>query len=107
MLELRPVHLVVIDDVCRFPLHVWRQVARNIGFGIGDVRDGKEVFRENGELKGLWAPARDVCVWWIDASNADWSRDLEALIPPKIDRLWLFLVDVRGARPGSESGYSV
>lgn len=107
-------NVVVVDDSCRFALHVWRYLSRSLGFGIGDVgpsgkleRQGSEPetwFSENGSL-----PTDDggVNLWWVRAGN-NWRQDIGAInsqLEPS-DPL-LFMVDIHGERDSDYKGEEV
>lgn len=96
--------VVVIDDVCRFALYVWRYLSRCVGFGTGDIpNDGGQTFFfwRDGKPTSLDTPAGDARVWWVNsrgrAEGGSWEEQLEAVL----ERLGehnrrCFLVDVRG-----------
>lgn len=99
-----PLHVVVVDDVARFALYVWRYLSRCVGFGTGDVpNDGGErcPFWPDNEPKALEVPGYTASVWWINASGTiggkGWKEQLEAVLDAMgraSNRC--FLIDVRG-----------
>lgn len=100
--------IVVIDDICRFPLHLWRHLSKNLAFGVGNIQDGQSVFGGGESPRGLATPAGDARIWWVDAGSNSWKKDLRTL-QGHVSRPWLFLLDVRGAIPvaGASRPYNV
>jgi hypothetical protein len=111
-LSRKPLEVVVIDDVCRFALYVWRYLSRCIGFGTGLIpNDGGETspFWRGGAPHPLTTPGHDARVWWVNANGwvegKDWSEQLKTVlntIGKSPNRC--FLVDVRGPYGSSEAG---
>lgn len=102
--------LVVVDDVCRFPLHVWRHLAGSFAFGIGDLgaKEGEEIFEDKGQPSGLPTPSGRARVWWVNAGGSTWTARLETILG-KTSRPRRFLLDVRGPSPKAKrkSGYEL
>jgi hypothetical protein len=99
-------NVVVIDDRCRFPLHVWRYISRSLGFGIGDVNPLGVVLKRQGLSSEVWISENEplttedgeVKLWWVRAGD-HWQRDIGVITSQfqPGERL-LFLVDIHGER---------
>lgn len=101
-----PLQVVIIDDRRRFALHVWRYLARSVGFGIGDVPSGHPDLAD-GLYWALETPARDAVVWWINvwrpeckAEAQPWFKHLKEALETAGDQV-VFLIDVRGMTAGA------
>ena len=96
MSESNHYHVVVVDDVVRFALHVWRYLSRNLGFGIGGIEAQEgQYFREDGLPAALWTADRTGAVWWVSADSG-WRSGLEAIRGQMSEaRPTLFLLDVK------------
>lgn len=115
------VEIIVIDDVQRFPFHLWHYLARSTGFGIGDIsaraepsrsrRDSPTTwhrFWNESKPQGLETPAGDARVWWVDASRRKWKKSLRKVLkklPVVCEKR--FVIDFRGPDPSSGGSYSV
>ncbi len=115
------VHIVVVDDVCRFALHLWSYLSGVPGFGIGSVPtaddhgkffwadprppgNGPEV-AHRGEPRSLDSPDGRWSVWWVEARDGIWKPQLKKIFEklPSFEGA-RFLIDVRGpVQPGSGS----
>ena len=113
--RMKAVHVLVVDDVSRFAMHLWRYLAGTPGFGIGNmpkVGGGSfwktlpgacsDVGRSAGPFY-LETPDGRFVVWWVEARPKVWEVQLEEVFVafgPEVDAEdWLALVDVRGAGP--------
>jgi hypothetical protein len=99
--------IVVIDDSCRFPLHVWRYVSRSLGFGIGEVeREGMRRLAGSpaeiwiSEDKPLTTSDGIVSLWWVDAGDS-WEERIGMIAGQFRESRLMFLVDVHGKRNSS------
>lgn len=102
--------IVVIDDIRRFALYVWRYLSRCVGFGTGGIGYDEKApcpFWKDGP-RPLATPAHDAEVWWIQSAgrgeNAEitWKDQLDAVLARiQTARRRYFLVDVRW--PGGEA----
>jgi hypothetical protein len=102
--------IVVIDDSCRFPLHVWRYMSRSLGVGIGEVeREGirhpKDLQAETwiSQGKPLFTSDGNVGIWWVSADD-HWSDGVRRIAAQSRESRLMFLVDVHGKR---KSKYNV
>jgi SIR2-like domain len=102
--------VVVIDDSCRFSLHVWRYLSRSLGFGVGEIgRGGIPQYKGWGTKpwleKGVAYPSEDgrFKLWWVSA-DGEWKKEVDRIMASSSDGRWLFLVDVHG---DSSSEYDV
>lgn len=118
---MRPLHILVVDDVSRFALHLWRYLGETPGFGIGglSINDEEGVFWEGmsrdedhwGSPRPLITPNGDFKVWWVEASGRGVEVHLEQVLS-RIDagsgEAEIFcLADLRGkAIEGEERQYS-
>ena len=67
----RPVQVVVIDDVVRFAVHVWRYLDRSLGFGIGAIPIGDcGPFRRGDGLAPVATADGRAEIWWIPAGRS-------------------------------------
>ena len=114
----RLVDVVVIDDVRRFALHLWRFLGGSPGIGIGDISAAerpddplhKFFFDDSGKPASLSTSCGRMRVWWVDAGPL-WKAQLDAVLlairsrrqdgEPEIRPL--FVVDVFG-REGYDWG---
>ncbi len=98
-------NVVVVDDVVRFALHVWRYLGRNIGFGTGVVKAGaKSYFYQGGEPSGLPTADGRAKVWWLPADRR-WQPGLEAVLGRLEGQPKLFLIDVKSQEePSYDAG---
>jgi hypothetical protein len=105
-------NVVVVDDRSRFPLHVWRYLSRDLGFGTGEVRPDGTLRRRDGEknaeewigASALASADGSVRVWWVCA-DSEWRQRLATVLSQVAagERV-LGVVDVHGRRG---SGYRV
>lgn len=85
--------VVVVDDVVRFALHVWRYLGRSLGFGIGAVQaDEGGRFGRGDEPRAVPTADGRAAVWWIRADETV-VRRLEAV--ERIEAPKLFLIDMK------------
>ena len=109
-----PYHVIVVDDVCRFALHLWCYFADVPGFGIGDIstRDSQAKFfwqkpltdkaenedlsQDRGKPHKLESPDGCWAVWWVEARGDSWKDHLERVVEEIGDEPACALVDVRG-----------
>lgn len=104
-------HVVVIDDSCRFPLHVWRYVGRALGFGIGEVTTNGT--RLDDPLHERWietAPSYlssddgQLRLWWVRA-DGNWRTGLNLVLDAARGARFLALIDIHG-EAGSSYRYT-
>lgn len=96
-------HVVVVDDVVRFALHVWRYLSRGIGFGIGAVSaDEESYFYSGGAPTFLETPDGRAAVWWVPASD-EWLSRLPAVLRQIERKPALFVLDVKAKHMGTSS----
>lgn len=100
MAKLAPFQVIVVDDVVRFALHVWRYLGRSLGFGIGAVpSDQTGRFRDEDEaLRPLATADGSAEVWWIRATDGVLG-DLEAVQRATRRGRRLYLIDVKSPEP--------
>jgi len=108
-----PLQVIVIDDVCRLALYVWRHLSRSIGYGIGEIpdgdySDGRAHFWRGRRPRCLSTATRGANVWWVNTAvrkGPGFERQIR-LILERIDEVsgaesggarqdCRFLVDVR------------
>lgn len=107
-----PFHVIVVDDVRRFALYVWRYLSRCVGFGTGDISSDVDVCPFwNGGPVPLATPAGETQVWWVDTAGREdkgtWLEQLDkVLVRVGASGRCCFLVDVRWPRrpDGSRTG---
>jgi SIR2-like domain len=92
--------IVVIDDSCRFPLHVWRYMSRALGFGIGEVGQDGRFSGSDWISKDLPLMTDDgrLVLWWVPADGAFESGIKRMLDEAPPDAALTFLVDIHGDR---------
>lgn len=91
--------VVVVDDVVRFALHVWRYLGQSLGFGIGAVpSDRAGRFREDGKPRPLPTADGSAQVWWVPATDGVVPH-LEAVQSETRWQRRLYLVDVKSPEP--------
>lgn len=99
------IHVVVIDDVVRFALHVWRYLDQGLGFRIGSVQDDEWVhfYTQAQTPKGRTTADGKVAVWWVPAEDSweDKLKEVRETIGHR-ETETLYLVDVKS----SAGGYS-
>jgi hypothetical protein len=99
-----PFVVIVVDDVCRFAVYVWRYLGRSIGFGTGRIAtDGHDFdgFGTADECHSLPTPDGDAEVWWVNIADPQWEDRLNQAIEATAgSRARRFLVDVRGPYAG-------
>lgn len=96
------IHMIVIDDVCRFALHVLRYLGAPLGFGIGKVPyddSEKNRFRKkNDDPKPILTEDGSVALWWLPAEGATWKPKLEKLFKNIQDSPKWILIDMKGRK---------
>lgn len=97
MAETGPLQVVVIDDVVRFALHVWRYLSQNVGFGIGLIPGNDQHYFNQGDGPvGLPTPDGRARVWWVPAGS--WRKQLEQVQEQIGKQYALFLVDLKAPK---------
>jgi hypothetical protein len=90
--------IVVIDDSCRFPLHVWRYMSRSLGFGIGEVGKGGKSNNVQwiSKDKPLETDDGRLMLWWVPA-DGEYEAGIKRILNNSSPSIKLtFLVDIHG-----------
>ncbi len=113
MSNTKLVHVVVIDDVCRFALHVLRYLGAPLGFGIGQVSyddsQAKRFLKKEGHPKPILTEDGVVALWWLPAVGNDWKGMLEELLRQTSNAPKWFLIDLKGrkSKPSKRGGKAI
>ena len=93
------INIVVIDDVCRYAIHVWRHLGKSIGAGIGDIYDDdtdRRYWKGDFLREPLETPDGRARIWWVPADGL-WEHQFVLLSKRITWKGSVFLIDVRGS----------
>ena len=97
------IHIFVVDDICRFAIHLFRYLSANCGFGIGQIHKDDHLMKRFGsadEPKPLISENGLIALWWLPAKGKLWLRSLEE-IKKKMElekKTIISLIDILGER---------
>ncbi len=90
-------HLIVIDDNCRFAIHVSRYAFTRTGFGIGHLHEAsKRDHLKQDSLIPLISENGMIAWWWVQAKDNSWEKRLTKILDLAKDANKFFLIDLFG-----------